>query len=162
MKTFLMVAASTFVLSVAMASAQGTTAAVAPANPVVPAETATAPTDVPVGIALPAIPTGNHYVCYPARSTAQFKPRGATFRDQFGVWTATVVGITRICTPAEKRANNRVYPMVNRNLHLTCYAIRSPARAPSVVTNDQFGARRLILSPATEVCLPAGKIPLKS
>jgi hypothetical protein len=162
MRTNLMVAASAFVLSAAMASAQGNTTAGAPINPLVPRATTTAPAGVPAGVALPAIPIANHYVCYPVKETAQFKPRTATFSDQFGTWTVTVLGITHLCTPALKRAEGKVYEMVNKNLHMTCYKIRYQGGAlPKVLTNDQFGPQTLYLSPATTVCLPAGKIPLK-
>lgn len=158
MRTYLKVAASAFVLSAAMASAQGTLTTRAPTALVPGAVTA----GMPAGVALPAIPIGNHYVCYPVKEAAQFKPRTATFQDQFGTWTATVLKITHLCTPAMKRADGKVYEMVNRNLHLTCYAIRYQGGAlPPVLTNDQFGPQKLILGPATTVCLPAGKIPLK-
>jgi hypothetical protein len=164
MKTHLMVAAgaTAFVLSVAMVSAQGTLTTRAPANPLVPATPAATATGVPAGVALPAIPIGNHYVCYPVKESAQFKQRTATFHDQFGTWTATVLGITHLCTPAEKRAEGKVYPMVNPKLHMTCYKIKYQGGAlPKVLTNDQFGPQTLYLSPATTVCLPAGKVIIK-
>ena len=158
MRTFLKVTASAFVLSIVAASAQGTmTTAGAPANPLVPGAAATAPSDVPAGVALPAIPKANHYVCYPA--TGQFTSRTVWLGDQFGSRNVKVIRITRVCTPATKRANNQVYPIIDPKLHYTCYAIQYEGAAlPPVVTNDQFGARVLKLLPATEVCLPAGKI----
>jgi hypothetical protein len=165
MRTLLKVAAAAsaaIVLSVAMASAQGTLTTRAPVSPLIPGTATTAPTGLPAGVALPAIPIANHYVCYPVKETAQFKPRTATFHDQFGTWTATVLGITHLCTPADKRAEGKVYPMVNPKLHMTCYKIKYQGGAlPKVLTNDQFGPQTLYLSPATTVCLPAGKIIIK-
>ncbi|MDE2134097.1 MAG: hypothetical protein KGJ49_05820 [Alphaproteobacteria bacterium] len=156
-------AASALVLSVAVASAQGVTGAPSPNNPLVP--TGTTVPIVPAGTVptnLPPIPVGNHYVCYPVKALTQFKPHTAVFHDQFGTWNVYVLSITRLCTPALKRADGRVYEMVNPRLHMTCYQIRyQTGPLPPVITNDQFGPLRLTLSPATEVCLPAGKTPLK-
>jgi hypothetical protein len=155
MKTQIRLAAlaTVFTFSGAMALAQGTMSGPMNDNSLVPGA---APQS-----ALPSIPVGNHYVCYPVKG-AQFKPRTATFRDQFGAWTVTVIGITRLCAPAEKRADGKVYEMVNKGLHLTCYTIRYQGGAlPPVMTNDQFGPQKLTLAPATEVCLPAGKAPIR-
>lgn len=120
------------------------------------------PNGLPVGIAIPAIPVGNHYVCYPVRESTQFTPRVATFHDEFGTFTATVQKITHLCNPALKRADGKVYEMVNPNMHLTCYAITYQGPPPPpVITNDQFGPRKLYLAPPTTVCLPAGKVITK-
>ena len=155
-------AASALVLSGAVASAQGTMTTGAPANPLVPGTVTTNPNGLPVGVALPAIPVGNHFVCYPVKETTQFTPLTATFHDEFGTFTARVQKITHLCNPALKRANGKVYEMVNPNMHLTCYAIvyQGPP-PPPVITNDQFGPRKLYLAPPTTVCLPAGKIITK-
>jgi len=164
MRTHLKVAAaaSALVLSVAVASTQGTLTTGAPANPLVPATPAATATGLPAGVALPAIPIGNHYVCYPVKETTQFKPRTATFHDEFGTFTATVLKITHLCNPALKRADGKVYEMTNPNLHLTCYSISYQGPLPPpVITNDQFGPRKLYLAPPTTVCLPAGKIITK-
>lgn len=112
---------------------------------------------------LPPIPKGNHYVCYPARVDQQFKVRKATFQDQFGKWNVYVTGITRLCTPALKRYGRTVSEPVDKRLHQVCYSIRLASKnpLPKVVTNDQFGAERLYLSPPREVCLPAGKMVIK-
>ena len=161
MRTLLKVAASAFVLSAAMASAQGTLTTGAPAT-LVPATPAATATGLPAGVALPAIPIGNHYVCYPVKETTQFTPRTATFHDEFGTFTAKVLKITHLCNPALKRADGKVYEMTNPNLHLTCYSISYQGPLPPpVITNDQFGPRKLYLAPATTVCLPAGKIITK-
>jgi len=116
-------AASAFVMSVAVASADGAMTTGAPANPLVPGTLTTNPNGLPAGVAIPAIPIGNHYVCYPVRESTQFIPRTATFHDEFGTFTATVQKITHLCNPALKRADGKVYEMVNPQMHLTCYAI---------------------------------------
>lgn len=109
----------------------------------------------------PSIPLGNHYVCYPVKAEG-FKPRQATFRDQFGAWTVTVIRPTHLCTPAEKRANNAVSPMTDPKLHLVCYAVGYNGGVPvRVLVNDQFGAQTLSVSHASTVCLPAGKLVIK-
>ncbi len=116
---------------------------------------------LPAGVALPAIPKGNHYVCYPVK-VENFKPRTVTFRDQFGAWTVTVIRPTHLCTPAEKRADNRFYPMTDPKLHMMCYAIGYNGKPlPPVLVNDQFGGLKLTLGQASTVCLPAGKVIIK-
>ncbi len=111
---------------------------------------------------LPPIPAGNHYVCYPAKA-AEFKPRKASFVDQFGEIDVLVTGITRLCAPATKRYNGKITEMVNKDLHLVCYSIKpnQEQKLPKVLTNDQFGPETLALAQPNEICLPAGKIPLK-
>lgn len=111
---------------------------------------------------LPAIPLGNHYVCYPAKAP-EFKPRKASFVDQFGEIDVMVTGITRLCAPATKRYNGKITEVVNKDLHLVCYSIKpdQQQKLPKVLTNDQFGPETLALSQPNEICLPAGKIPLK-
>jgi hypothetical protein len=112
--------------------------------------------------ALPAIPVGNHYVCYPVQSDVKPVPRTVTFTDQFGTITGIATNVTRICVPAAKRYKDKVYEATDTFLHLVCYAFRAQGRPlPLVVTNDQFGPQRLKLAPPNEVCLPAGKTPLK-
>jgi hypothetical protein len=103
------------------------------------------------------IPRGNHYVCYPAKA-ARIEPIKAVFHDQFGDEAVTVVGITRVCAPANKRTATGSAEVVDRNLHYTCYQIRDPRGvAKRVLTRDQFVEQKVDLSAATEVCLPAGK-----
>ena len=112
-------------------------------------------------MAAPALPKGNHYVCYPVKVEG-FKQRVATFRDQFGVWTMTVIKPTHLCTPAEKRADNQLFPVVDPKLHMLCYSVKYEGKAPpSVQVTDQFGTLKMGLNPATTVCLPANKIVLK-
>ena len=110
----------------------------------------------------PPIPKGNHYVCHPAK-VEKFAERKASFADQFGAIDVVVTGITRVCTPAEKRYNNQITPVVDKSLHLVCYSIK-PSQAqklPKVLTNDQFGPETIVLAQPNEICLPAGKLPLK-
>jgi hypothetical protein len=150
----LIIGATALLCSVGMAFAQGTLTAA-------PGTFTSMTTSVPPGVAVPDIPKGNHYVCYPVK-VEQFKPRVATFRDQFGVWSMTVIKPTHLCTPAEKRADNRVYPMTDPRLHMVCYDVKYNGRTlPPVITNDQFGPMKLVLGQASTVCLPAGKTPLK-
>lgn len=110
---------------------------------------------------LPPIPKGNHYVCYPAK-VAEFKPFKASFVDQFGEIDVTVVGVTRLCAPATKRYNGKITEVVDKNLHLVCYAIKpnQTQNLPKVVTNNQFGPLTLTLDQPNEICLPSGKLPL--
>jgi hypothetical protein len=109
----------------------------------------------------PDIPKGNHYVCYPVK-VETFKQRTATFRDQFGVWKMTVIKPTHLCTPAEKRVDNQIFPMTDPKLHVLCYQVKYEGKLPpSVMTNDQFGTLKMGLNPATTVCLPAGKTVIK-
>lgn len=110
---------------------------------------------------LTAIPKGNHYVCYPVKAE-QFKERKVTFKDQFGVWTMVIVKPTTLCTPAEKRADNKVFEMVDPKLHLMCYQVRYESKAPPYVqVTDQFGTSKMGLYQATTVCLPANKTVTK-
>ena len=110
---------------------------------------------------LPAIPVGNHYVCYPAHAV-DFKPRKASFVDQFGEIDVEVVGITRLCAPATKRYNGKITEVVDKNLHLVCYAIKpmQDQKLPKVLTNNQFDPATLTLGQPNEICLPTGKLPL--
>ena len=112
---------------------------------------------------IPAIPRGNHYICYPASFTDPFIRRTAFFTDQFGTWKVVVLGITKLCVPARKTIGRTTFDMVDPAAHLTCYKIElgTPNQLPRVITNDQFGAHlRVRLSLPTEVCLPAGKLKL--
>jgi hypothetical protein len=108
----------------------------------------------------PPIPKGNHYVCYPAK--AEFKPRKASFVDQFGEIDVEVTGITRLCAPALKRYNSTITPVVDKALHLVCYSIKvaKDVKLPKVLTNNQFGTATLVLTQPNEICLPTGKTPL--
>lgn len=110
---------------------------------------------------LPPIPVSNHYVCYPAQ--AKFKPRRASFVDQFGEIDVTVTGITRLCAPATKRYDAKITPVVDKDSHLVCYSIKSDRtqKLPKVLINDQFGPLTLTLDQTNEICLPAGKLPLE-
>ena len=112
---------------------------------------------------LPPIPQGNHYTCYPAAFTDAFIKRAAVFTDQFGSWKVNILGISRVCMPARKTIDGKVFEPVDAKAHLTCYKIElaSKNKLVDVVTNDQFGGHtnvRLMLP--TEVCLPAGKIKM--
>lgn len=112
---------------------------------------------------LPAIPKGNHYICYPATFTDPFIIRKATFADQFGIWNVKVLGISRLCVPARKKIDGKVFEIVDPADHLTCYKIEllSNNHLPPVNTNDQFGGHLNVrLTAPTEVCLPAGKLKL--
>ena len=110
---------------------------------------------------LPAIPVGNHYVCYPVKAV-DFKPLKASFVDQFGEIDVTVTGITRLCAPATKRFNGKITEVVNKDLHLVCYSIKpnQTQTLPKVLINNQFGALTLALAQPNEICLPSGKTPL--
>ena len=112
--------------------------------------------------ALPMIPKGNHYVCYPARA-AQFRPLKASFVDQFGEIDVIVTGVTRLCAPATKRYNGRITEVVDKTEHLVCYSIKpnQVQRLPRVLTNNQFGPLTLDLAQPNEICLPSGKTPLR-
>jgi len=109
---------------------------------------------------LPEIPAGNHYVCYPAKG--EFKERKASFVTQFGEIDTVVTGITRICAPAEKRYNSKITPIVNKALHLVCYAIKveNPKPLPKALINNQFGGVTLTVGQPNEICLPSGKVLL--
>ena len=111
---------------------------------------------------LPDIPKGNHYVCYPVKPI-DFKAIKASFVDQFGEIDVTVTGITRLCAPATKRYNGKITEVVNKDLHLVCYSIKpnQEQTLPKVLINDQFGSAVLSLAQPNEICLPAGKLPLK-
>lgn len=150
-----LVLAAGLLLAANIASAQTTPdAAAAPA----PAPGMAGPPVVIPPIPLPIIPVGNHYVCYPVKPQNVFVPTKAVFTDQFGSVPALVTNVTRLCNPANKLINGRLYKMVDPNLHLTCYAIRPIQFVPRQVrTTDQFGTRFLTVYPPTEVCLPAAK-----
>src|SRR5579862_9583462 len=86
---------------------------------------------------VPPIPRGNHYTCYPARFTDEFKPRVVTLTDQMGTYRAEVIGLTRICMPARKVLADKVSEPVDPRAHLTCYAIRrAEVKLTDVITND--------------------------
>jgi hypothetical protein len=110
---------------------------------------------------LPPIPKGNHYVCYPAEG--KFEQRKASFVTQFGEIDTVVTGITRICAPAEKRYNSTITPMVDKTLHIVCYAIKvlNPKPLPKAIINNQFGATTIAVGQPTEICLPTGKMLLQ-
>ena len=107
------------------------------------------------------IPKGNHYVCYPVK-VETFKQRTATFVDQFGTWKMTVIKPVQLCTPAEKRIEKTVFPMIDPKLHVLCYEVKYEGKTPpKVQVTDQFGVLKMGLNPATTVCLPASKLVLK-
>ena len=143
MKTALMTGAATVALVMGMASAQPAPTA----NPL-----------APTAMAAPVVPKGNHYVCYPVKAE-QFKPITVKMQDQFGPKEVTVVAITKVCAPANKTMpTGAVSEMVDPRLHLTCYQVRAEGKLPpSVITNDQFGTKKVMLSQPNEICLPAGK-----
>jgi hypothetical protein len=142
-----LIGASFGALAFAMASAQPMTTAPG---------TLTTP-----GLTLATLPKGNHYVCYPVK-VETFKPVTATFRDQFGAWKMTLVKPTHLCTPAEKRVDNKDFPMVDPKLHMLCYKVTYDGKPPpKVKVTDQFGTQTMGLDLASTVCLPANKTVIK-
>ena len=105
----------------------------------------------------PEIPEGDHYLCYNLN-----KPYKTVIdlQDQFGTYKFNVFAITRLCNPVQKRHNNRVYPIRNKNLHYVCYRGETHQVKRQVVTNNQFGPDTLTVVGPTEVCLPSGKMEL--
>lgn len=112
----------------------------------------------------PPIPPGDHYVCYPVVKSGRRPDIGRLeFEDQFGTHTVVVLAVTRLCAPAlKRRAGEKPVPVRDPRLHLVCYSIRATeTHIPPVTTHDQFTPNQLALGQPNEVCLPAGKTPLK-
>jgi hypothetical protein len=109
----------------------------------------------------PPIPKGNHYTCYPAKFTDKFARHPATVTDQMGTYKVVVTGISRVCMPARKIVDGKVFEPVDPKAHLTCYTVvlETKPKLVDVVTNDQFGVHTNVrLAPPNELCLPAGKV----
>ena len=114
----------------------------------------------------PPIPDANHFLCYPVRPMT-FAARAVDLRDQFGIWHARVVGITRLCNPVEKRVvdekDRESSRIVDERYHLVCYRIVlgtvERARYLALI-HDQFSVARIEVTLPDELCLPAGKVKL--
>ncbi len=107
------------------------------------------------------VPRGNHYQCYPAKQAEPSVPRKAVLTDQFGRHEVTVLAVTRLCNPVEKRAPPRGYgPILEKDLHLVCYRIEGPQEGKVVRVRNQFGVATLRTGVAEELCLPSSKIIL--
>jgi hypothetical protein len=165
MKTELIIGAAALALVLGSALAESAKSGAAKTTPAVavPAVQAAAPAIKPLPL---LIPTGNHYVCYPASLPAGFviPVQNVDLKDQFGMGNARITGITRLCNPVvktvtDKNGRKTVHDIIDRRLHIVCYAIAYTIKPPARVTvKDQFiGQQELDLKLATELCLPAAK-----
>lgn len=95
-----------------------------------------------------------HFQCYGAKSGKRFKRRKVSLADQFVTTKARVLRPVKLCNPAKKNTE----PYINKEAHLTCYAIKEPNfKKRGVIARNQFGSARLtVLKPKT-LCVPSTK-----
>lgn len=95
-----------------------------------------------------------HFQCYGAKSGKRFKRRKVSLADQFVTTKARVLRPVKLCNPAKKNTE----PYINKEAHLTCYAIKEPNfKKRGVIARNQFGSERLtVLKPKT-LCVPSTK-----
>ncbi len=107
----------------------------------------------------PVPPRGESYECYPVEKEIQ--PIQITLNDQFGSHFFTAYRISRLCTPASRRADwAEPRPVPITDLHYVCYLIRPSkplALTATVVINNEFSNDTLEVKLPTEFCLPSTK-----
>jgi hypothetical protein len=111
----------------------------------------------------PVVNKDDHLRCYqtdPGKSVGM----SVLLRNQFGPFTADVLGARRLCVPSTKqvvKGNNVPRPPTQRFLvdHFQCYAL-SPSgdfTSRSFVLRDQFGKRKLKVGKPFLLCAPSKK-----
>ena len=107
----------------------------------------------------PMPPVGESYTCYPVDKEIQ--PIRVTLNDQFGSHFFTAYRVSRLCTPASRRADwADPQPMPITDLHYVCYLIKpsKPVETrATVVTNNVFSNDTFEVKAPTEFCLPSTK-----
>ena len=100
-----------------------------------------------------AAPAVDHYQCYGVKSDPIKKE--VRLKDQFGGTKAVVKGPVELCNPVSKNGE----PIVNKAIHLTCYEIveADPIPPITVLTSDQFGEHKSVVTKRHKLCLPAKK-----
>jgi len=107
-------------------------------------------------------PVVDHFRCYlvPQSPTLAVAVR---LQDQFDAALTTVENINQLkiehfCNPVQKIVNGVVTPIVNRNHHLTMFAINPQTVIPrTVVVSNQFGQQTLSVADARFLAVPTGK-----
>ena len=104
------------------------------------------------------VPLGNHYLCYLAQGTPLEFP--VDMEDQWGPSSNIVHDPFCFCNPVEKTLQDgTTYPIVNPDMHLTCYRIDPNSAGIPFFWQDQFS---LWSNDAVEeclICLPSLKNP---
>jgi len=100
----------------------------------------------------------NHYWCYEANG-----PRvrqSVTLDDQFGAGKVRVETPRLFCNPVAKEHAGAPFPIVERDVHLTCYEIRAPhkTRATTFEMDNQLEHDRFTVTAFELLCVPSDKI----
>lgn len=107
---------------------------------------------------LGAVPLGNHYLCYLADGTPLEFP--VDMQDQWGTWPNIAHEPFCFCNPTEKILDDgTLYPIVDPNMHLTCYVVDPLVAGVPFHWNDQFGVWDNAAREQFVICLPSLKNP---
>jgi hypothetical protein len=102
----------------------------------------------------PPVPTTlDHYLCYLVDPGGQFTSRVVVVKDQFGTSKDTVLVPKSLCLPTSKNGST----ILHKEVHLLCYAIKSPTNGKHVTVHDQFGILSGNVGNRTRLCVPSLK-----
>jgi hypothetical protein len=96
----------------------------------------------------------NHFQCYLVEELEPFQDREVELRDHLVDTTTAVVQTRLFCDPADKNHEG----IVDKDRHLACYELRDEVTVgTNVLISNQFGRRKLSISPARSLCVPSVK-----
>ncbi|WDE03380.1 hypothetical protein SG34_018500 [Thalassomonas viridans] len=108
-------------------------------------------------------PTGvlDHFMCYDIEEQPAPADIHVKVRDQFLEQGYRVLELTKLCAPAEKHHNGKIFEIKYEFAHLACYNVQPdemPAANAHVNLYNQFGSyEKLFVYRVREICVPTIK-----
>lgn len=102
----------------------------------------------------------DHYKCYQVlKADPEHVAVIVDLVDQFTEESPRVVNAVLLCNPVQKRHDRAVFPIVEKDIHLVCYATNrhEAFRRRVVRVVDQFGRERLEVRNPRMLCVPSHK-----
>jgi len=116
---------------------------------------------------VPALPNwvdvpGDHFQCYMLEKGDHVKDETLYIEDQFGAKKAVLGKPVMLCNPSSKQHRRKKYGVRNKKRHLVCYNYRNeqPAKAQSLMINNQMGPDKVVSTKPKLFCVPSLKYHL--